>query len=40
MPHGEVIGGRGKGRHPGPSDDLIFLNSRCFVLLLEYSRET
>lgn len=24
MPHGEIIGGRGKGSHPGPSDDLIF----------------
>lgn len=42
MPYWEIIGGRGKGRRPEPSDGLIlfFSDSRCFVLLLEYPGET
>lgn len=42
MPYGGIIGGRGKGRRPGPNDDFIlfFSGARCFVLLLEYLGET
>lgn len=42
MLYGGIIGGRGKGRCPGSSDDFIlfFSDSRCFFLVLEYAGET